>query len=113
MAGPADKEESVGALLGRLVDDGKGYARAEISYYKALARAKLTEARGGLIFGAVALVLLHLALIGLVVGLVLTLTPLVGPGLATLIVVGTFLVLASVLAWLAGKHFQRAFGSKP
>lgn len=113
MAEPLDQDESVGALLGRLVEDGKGYARAEIGYYKTLARAKLGEAKGGLIFGLVALVLAIAAVNALILGLLLSLATLVGPGWATLIVVAGFLVLAGILGLLAWKHIQRALGSKP
>ena len=107
------EQESLGALLGRLVEDGKGYARAEIGYYKTLARARLGEVRGGLIFGVVALVLALAAINALLVGLVLTLATLVGPGWATLIVVLGALALAGLMALLAWKHIARAMGSKP
>jgi hypothetical protein len=110
MAGPDHQDESLGALFGRLVEDGKGYARAEIAYYKTLARAKLGEARTGLLLGAVALVLLVAAAIALVVGSLLALATLVGPGYATLITVAVTLVVAGLLGWFAAKHLQRAFG---
>jgi hypothetical protein len=108
-----ETDESIGALLTRLVDDGKTYARAEIGYYRALTLGKLNEAKLGLVLGVAALVLALAAAIGLVVGLVFTLATLVGPGYATLIVVIATLAIAGLLGWLAAGHIGRAFGSNP
>jgi hypothetical protein len=107
-----DKQESVGALLSRLVEDGKSFARAEIGYYRTLAIAKLGEATGGLVLGMVALVLLLSAVTALLVGLILTLATLVGPGFATLIVILATLLVAGLLGWLAYRHMLRVFGGK-
>jgi uncharacterized membrane protein len=109
---PAE-EESVGELIGRLVEDGKGVARAEIGYYRALVASKLGEARTGLILGTVALVIALCSVTALLVGLILSLAPLVGPALATLIVIAVALALAGLLGWLAYRQVQRMFGSKP
>lgn len=113
MAEPEAQEESIGALVGRLVEDGKGYARAEIGYYRALAASKLGEARAGLILGTAALVIALCAVTALLVGLILALSTLVGPGFATLIVIVGALVLAALLGWLAYRHISRLFGSAP
>lgn len=107
------EEESIGALIGRLAEDGKGYARAEIGYYRTLAASKLGEARAGLILGAAALVIALCAVTALIVGLILSLSTLVGPGLATLIVIAGALALAGLLGWLAWRQVGRLFGSKP
>ncbi len=111
MAEP-ETEESIGALIGRLVEDGKGYARAEIGYYRTLAVSKLGEARSGVILGVAALVIALCAVTALLVGLILSLATLVGPGWATLIVIVAALALSALLGWLAYKRFQRMFGSK-
>lgn len=114
MAEPEEQEEeSIGALIGRLVEDGKGYARAEIGYYRTLAASKLGEARTGLILGAVALVIALCTVTALLVGLILLLSSLVGPGLATLIVIVGALALAGLLGWLAWARISRLFGDKP
>jgi hypothetical protein len=40
LADPGEPEsESIGALLGRLADDGRAYVKAEIGVYKAIGRA--------------------------------------------------------------------------
>lgn len=106
-------DEGLGDLFGRLVDDGKGYAQAEIGYYRTLVRSKLRDARASLWMGAAALGLAQAAAVALVVGSVLTLAPRVGPGWATLIVVVTALALAGVMGWFAWQHVKRVIGQEP
>ena len=112
MAEP-ENEESIGTLIGRLVEDGKGYARAEIGYYRTFAASKLGEAKLGLIFGAAALVIALCTVTALLVGLILSLATLIGPGWATLIVIVAALALSALLGWLAYKRILRLFGSAP
>ncbi len=103
-------EESIGELLGRLADDARRFGQAEADYYRALAQTKLDEARTSLWMGAAAAGLLLAASVALVVGLVLTLSPLIGPGPATLLVVA----LSGGTAWLLGRsawrHIKRVLG---
>lgn len=113
MSEPQPEEEGIGDLLGRLVEDGKGYAQAEIGYYRTLVRAKLRDARAMLWMGAVALALAFAAAVALVVGLVLTLAPRVGPGWATLIVVTGIGAVAAIMARLAWVQVKRIVGEKP
>ncbi|MES2988272.1 MAG: phage holin family protein [Pseudomonadota bacterium] len=110
-AGPQD--EGLGDLLGRLVENGKGYAHAEIGYYQTLIRAKLLDARSALWLGAAALALGLAASVALVVGLVLTLSPLVGPGWATVIVVVGISLTAGIMGRLAWVQVKRIIGEKP
>ncbi|TGX56106.1 phage holin family protein [Sphingomonas gei] len=105
--------ESIGALIGRLVEDGKGYAHAEIGYYRTLALSKLGEAKSGIVLGLVALVIALCTVTALLVGLIFSLATLVGPGWATLIVILAALALSALLGWMAYKRFQRMLGSKP
>ena len=107
------KDEGLGDLLGRLAEDGKGYVHAEIGYYKTLFRAKLRDARAMLWMGAAAIALALAASVALVVGLVLTLAPRVGPGWATLIVVVGISAVSAIMARLAWVHVKRIFGEKP
>ena len=114
MATPEQPEEpGLGDLFGQLVDDGKGYARAEIGYYRAIVAAKLSDIGAALWMGVVALILAHAAIIALLVGLVLSLVPLIGPGWATAIVVVGVLGIAGLLGWLAWSHVKRVTGSMP
>ncbi len=78
---PADdpREESIGDLFGRLVDDGRSYAKAEIDLYRQIALHRAGRARNGLIALAAGAVLLATSLTALVLGLVLGLAALIGP----------------------------------
>lgn len=101
-------EEGVGALIARAVADGRAYADAEIAYWRALALDRLADVRGLAIYGVVALLLVNAAAIALIVGLILTLSPLVGPGLATLIVVLVAAAAAGYCGWAGLKRFKHA-----
>lgn len=94
-------DEGIGELLGRLSGDGKAYVQAEIAYYKALAADKGGKAGIAAAYGAGAVVLALAGIVALLVGLILTLAPLTGPGVATLIVVGVTFAFAAILALLA------------
>lgn len=106
--GPIGGRPGIGTLIGQLVEDGKGYARAEIGYYRALATERMRAAKSGAIFLVTGLVLLHGALIALFVGLVLSLATLVGPFWAMLIVVLGASLIGAVLAKIGLSHLARA-----
>lgn len=93
-------DEGVGTLVHRAVADAKALAGAEVELYKAKFGDKLTAWKSAAIFFTIAGVLALAALIALLVGLILTLTPLVGPGGATAIVIGATLLIAAVLGYV-------------
>ena len=95
------EDEKIGELLGRLSGDGKAYVQAEIAYYKALAADRGGKVGIAAAYGVAALVLALAGFIALLVGLILTLSTLMAPGWATLIVVGVTFALAAVLALIA------------
>lgn len=99
----------IGQLFTQLVDDGKRFAQAEIELYKAKAQEKAEPIKWAAILGGAAATLALGALIALLVGLILALSPQVGPLGATLIVVVTTLALAGVLGYLA---YQRIAGTR-
>lgn len=111
MDSPAEdpRDDTIGDLLGRLIEDGRNYARAEISLVKQIARHRAGRARNGLIAVAVGGVLLLASLIGLVLGLVLGLAVLIGPVLAGLAVAALF-GGAGYLLVRAGLSGLRALG---
>lgn len=106
------KEETFPELVSRVVDDAKEVARAEIALVRAQADAKVAgwvaRYRAAAILFVTACLFSVAAFIGLVAGLILTLAPCVGPGWATLIVVGGTMVLAGLLGWLGLRRLKRA-----
>lgn len=98
----------IGQLFSRLVDDGKSYARAEVEFYKAKATDKVEPVKWAAIYGGAALTLALSSVTALLVGLILSLEPQVGPFAATLIVVLATLALAGLLGWLAYKRVSEA-----
>ncbi len=102
-----DEEPSLGDDITALVDDGKAYVQAELAFQKSRAAFAAGEVKAGTVFALGMLAFLHLALIGLVVGLILSLAPIVGPLGATGIVVGVLLLGMALLGWLAVTHFKK------
>ena len=101
-----DGEESLTSIVGRLAGETKAFATAEVAVYKARFCETATAYKSAAMFFAVAGVLALAALIALLVGAILTLTPLVGPGWATAIVVVVVLVLAGILAMIGKSKLQ-------
>lgn len=98
----------IGQLFSQLVDDGKRYARAEVEFYKAKAVDKAEPVKWAAVYAGAALTLATAAVTALLVGLILSLTPQVGPFAATLIVVLVTLAVAALLGWLAYKRVGEA-----
>lgn len=88
MDGPADdpREESIGELFGRLVEDGRAYAEAELALAKAIAHYRAQRAGRALAALGAGAVLLLSAVTALVIGLVLGLSRYISPFLAGLLV---------------------------
>lgn len=101
-----DREPSLMADVDALIADGKTYFQAEIAYQKSRAGFAANRLKWTALYGAAAFGLLHLALIALTVGAVIALTPLVGPWIATAIVVLLLLVGALVFALRLRKKFD-------
>lgn len=80
-----------------LIDDARTYFDAELSYQKSRAAFVADCLKKGIAFIVVAVVLAFLALIGLTVGLVIALTPLITAWGATAAVVLGYLVIAGLL----------------
>jgi hypothetical protein len=89
------EDDTIADLVGKLIDEGREVARAEVNLYKQIALRRSARAKSGLVFVVAAGVIGLLAGIGLVVGLIMALATLVGPLLATLAVVA----LLGVAAW--------------
>ena len=93
---------SLGDLVGQLSGEAREVARSQIALYKARALATVTRYKNAAILFSIAGVLALAGLIALLVGLILTLATMIGPGLATLAVTLGVVLLCAVLA-LVGK----------
>ncbi|MEO1967991.1 MAG: phage holin family protein [Sphingomonadaceae bacterium] len=90
-------EPSLVEDVSALFEDGKTYIEAELAFQKSRAGFISDRLKRAGIIGLVAFGLLHLAAIAFTIGLVLSLSTLVGPWLATVIVVVAFGGLAGFL----------------
>jgi hypothetical protein len=103
-----NQEPGVVTLVTRTIDDAKRWGRAEVAYYKSLAGERGVDAGIGVGLGVVALAVAQAALIALLVGLILTLTPELGAGISTLIVVAGALLIVAILGLMALGRLRRA-----
>ena len=99
-------------LVGQVVEDVRDLVQAEIAVYKAKTTERVTAYRGAAIFFGAAAVLALEALGALLVGLIMTLATKIGPGFATLIVVGLVFAAAGVLAYIGKSRLAPAPGTK-
>ena len=104
-------DDSIASLFARVLADAEHLARAEIELQKAKVVARIDEARNGVLLLLAAVATGSVAITALVVGVLMVLAPLVGPGWATAIVVGTLVLLSVLMGWLAMRHFKLLFGS--
>ena len=99
-----------------LFDDAKTYFQAEVAFQKSRTGYVANRLKWAAVYGAMAFGFLHLALIAFVVGIVIALSPLIGPWLATAVVVLALLAAGFVLAMkLRGKigDIRSAFEDSP
>ncbi len=92
-------DESLTDEIAALIDDGKTYAEAEIAFQKTRASFVADRGKSAALYGLFALGFVHLALIALVVGAVISLMPLLGPVGATLLVTIVLLGIAILLVF--------------
>jgi len=90
-----------------LIEDGKTYLETELVFQKTRAAFVADRAKGAVIFGAVAILLAFLALIGLTVGLIFALTPLMTAWGASALVVGLLIVAALIAGRTAARRWSR------
>ena len=103
---PFDGEESLTSIVGRLATETRSLATAEVAVYKAKFGETASAYKSAAMFFAIAGILALAALIALLVGAILTLATLVGPGWATAIVVVVVLALAGILAMIGKSKLQ-------
>lgn len=92
----------IGDIQG-LIEDGKTYLEAELGFQKTRAAYVADRAKAAVVFGAVSVLLGFLALIGVTMGLIIALTPLITAwGACGLVVL--LLVAGAALAGRAAKR---------
>lgn len=89
-----------------LIEDGKTYLEAELTFQKTRAAFAADRVRVAVVFGAVAVMLGSLALIGLTVGLIIALAPLLTAWGASALVVALLLLGAFLAARAAAKRWN-------
>lgn len=102
------EQESIPALVSRLIDDGEGFVRAELKLYRARLFSRLDGARNAIVLIVIALSLVQATIVAALVGLLIILRPLIGPGGATAVVVVAGLGIAGLLALLAWRFLLKA-----
>ncbi|HXG99948.1 MAG TPA: phage holin family protein [Sphingomicrobium sp.] len=101
------EEKPIGRLVGRLIDESKGYARAELGLARARAEAKAMDVKVPALILAAAFLFLIAAVITLCMTIALALATLIGPLAGGL--VATFIALATAggLALVAKRKLDR------
>jgi hypothetical protein len=89
-----------------LIDDGKTYLETELLFQKTRAAFVADRAKSTVVLGAVAALLGFLALVGLTVGSIIALTPLLTAWGASALVVGILLLAAALAARAAGRKWK-------
>lgn len=107
---PADRR-SLADDLEALVDDARTYLDAELSYQKTRAGFVANRLKKTIAFGVVAAYLAVLATIGLTVGLIIALTPLITAWGATAVVVLALLLVAYLAVRKASAAWQSLMGA--
>ena len=100
--------ESIATLVGRLIDDGEDFVRAELKLYRAKLFSRIDGTRNAIILAVLALSLAQAVIVAALVGLLLVLRPLLGPSGATGVVVAGGLAVAALLAWLGWRQLLKA-----
>ena len=107
--GQGDLESEARSLLDdvqALIDDGKTYLEAELGFQRTRAAFVADRAKSTVVFGAIAALLGLLALVGLTVGSIIALTPLLTAWGASALVVAVLLGAAALAARTAGRKWS-------
>jgi len=112
-ADPLDEEDSIGELFGRLVDDGRTVAAAEMQFYRQVFYRRVALARVAIGLAVLAAALVLASLIALFLGLVIWLMPWIGPVGSGLMVCLFGLVIAGLLVRAALRRLGPALAGQP
>jgi len=106
--GDPSSDGTIAGLFSQLIEDAKGFVRAEIRLYRAELFGRLDEAKIAVLLGVLSVLIANATIVAGLVGLVLVLRRYIGSGLATVVVVGGALALAAALGWLALRGMRKA-----
>lgn len=108
----APAEGDLRELVGRVADDARAYAEAEVAVAREVVAVRARSARSGVMMLIAGLSLAIAASVALVLGILLTVSQAVGPLLATLIVVTATIAIGGGLAWVGWGRVKQAFKGK-
>lgn len=106
LAQAGDEARSLLGDVEALIDDGKTYLEAELAFQKTRAAFVADRAKSTVVFGAVAALLGFLALVGMTVGSIIALTPLLTAWGASAAVVAILLAAAALAARAASRKWS-------
>lgn len=92
-----------------MLEDVRALVRAELRYFQSRLDYSRHVMRMSFRFGAVAAFAFSGAAIALVIGLVMTLAPLIGPGWATLLVTVGFIIIGAIAGYQARKWVRKVY----
>ena len=107
------EEAPIGELVGRLIDQGKGYARAEVGLAKAVATAKVDAAKLPVLLLAVALLFVIAGVVTFCITLALALATLIGPLAGGLVATVIAFAIAAGLALVARNKLRPTASPAP
>ena len=106
---PKPAEATASEQVSLVMEDLRALVKAEMHYYRSRLDYTRHVFRSAFLYGAISAFALIGASIAFVLGLVLTLAPLIGPLAATLVVTFTFIVVAVIFGSLARKWMRKVY----
>jgi len=101
--------------IGDLIEDSRTYIEAEVAFQKSRGTYAVGQLKSSLIYAVVALGLVFFAVVGITVGLVIALAPILTIWGSTAAVAGVYLLGAAIALYKAAGHaraLSRAFKEK-
>lgn len=92
-----------------MLDDVRALVRAELKHFRSRLDYSRHVMRISFRFGAIAAFAFSGAAIALVIGLVMTLAPMIGPALATLVVTLGFMIIGAITGYQARKWMRKVY----
>lgn len=102
------EDAPIGDLVGRLIDQGKGYARAEVGLARAIAAAKVDAAKLPAILLGAALLFVIAGVVVFCITIALALATLIGPLAGGLIATLIAFAIAGLLAFVGVRKLKAA-----